>query len=369
MRILFVGKRFYTNRDAYEERFGRIYQLPYWWASGGHSVHLWLADYHSREGHVDNDGALTIETTPTSRIRFFTKTIAACFGTRPSKRPDIVVASGDCYVGLLAYMVARFSRARFVFDVYDRYDVFDGYRRLPGFDPLTFLLRRADVATYASVKVLEKFRRLSKRALLVPNGVDISEFKPLPMRGSRKLLGLPEKASLVGYFGSMEPERGIADLIEAMASLRNSGIDVDLVIGGKAGPAIDLGQTWVHYLGNLPFEQMPAALASCDLLALPYRQGSFVDNASSCKIAEYIAMERPIVATRSPNLTQNFPEQAEQLNGLLATPGDVKELARCLQSQLAERRLVDMPAGMSWREISEQVLAVLEDPDTVRNES
>jgi glycosyltransferase involved in cell wall biosynthesis len=159
----------------------------------------------------------------------------------------------------------------------------------------------------------------------------------------------------------MEPERGIADLIEATASLRKSGVDVGLVIGGKADPAINLDHPWVHYLGNLPFEQMPAALASCDLLALPYRQGSFVDNASSCKIAEYIAMERPIVATRSPNLTQNFPEQASQLDGLLATPGDVNELARCLQSQLTERRLVSMPGGMSWREISEQVSAVLDD--------
>ena len=361
MRVLFIGKRFYTNRDAYKERFGRIYQLPCWWAVEGHAVHLWLVDYHSRDRHEDTDGALTIESTPVSRLRFFMKMMALSFGTRGSVRPDVVVASGDCYIGLLAYMIARFRRAKFVFDVYDRYDVFEGYRRLPSFDPLSFLLRRADIAAFASSKVLDDLQPLTRRAVLVPNGVDLNRFKPLPMVQSRQTMNLPDEASLVGYFGSMEPERGIADLIEATASLRKSGVDVGLVIGGKADPAINLDHPWVHYLGNLPFEQMPAALASCDLLALPYRQGSFVDNASSCKIAEYIAMERPIVATRSPNLTQNFPEQASQLDGLLATPGDVNELARCLQSQLTERRLVSMPGGMSWREISEQVSAVLDD--------
>ena len=89
---------------------------------------------------------------------------------------------------------------------------------------------------------------------------------------------------------------------------------------------------------------------------------SWVDNASSCKIAEYIAMERPIVATRSPGLVLNFPEQTAQLDGLLATPGDVADLAACLELQLKERRLVDMPKGMSWREISETMLDALENP-------
>ena len=157
----------------------------------------------------------------------------------------------------------------------------------------------------------------------------------------------------------MEPERGINDLIEAAGVLRTRGVDINLVIGGKAEPGVNLDYPWVHYLGNLAFAQMPTALASCDLLTLPYRQSSFLDNASSCKIAEYIAMRRPIVATRTPNLVENFPRQAAQLDGLLAAPGDVEDFAQCMQRQLSERRLVDMPQEMSWQEISQRVLAGL----------
>mgnify|MGYP001548492318 CR=1 FL=1 len=76
MRVLFIGKRFYTNRDAYKERFGRIYQLPFWWAKAGHEVDFWLIDYHGRDVGTTKDGALTVETTPVLRWRFFVARLA-----------------------------------------------------------------------------------------------------------------------------------------------------------------------------------------------------------------------------------------------------------------------------------------------------
>jgi glycosyltransferase involved in cell wall biosynthesis len=360
MRILFIGKRHYTNRDAFTERFGRIYQLPYWWAQAGHDVDLWLIDYHGHVVASSRDEGLHVESTPVLRWRFFARCVSASFSRWSSRRPDIIVASGDCYTGLIAYLAAVLSGAKFVFDVYDRYDVFEGYRRLPGFDPLSFLLRRSWLATFASAKVLDDLKPLTRRTSLVPNGVDLDRFRPLSMSESRSQLGLPKEVLLVGYFGSMEPERGIEDLIAAVAALVADGLEVNLVIGGKADPQISFDYPWLHYLGNIEFSKMPAALASCDVLALPYRQGAFVDNASSCKIAEYIAVQRPVIATRSPNLTRNFPRQAEQLDDLLATPGDAKELAQCLRSQLSARRLVDMPKGMSWQEISASIREALE---------
>ena len=360
LRVVFIGKRFYTNRDAFLERFGRIYQLPYWWAMAGHEVDLWLIDYRGSKSAAVRDDALDVESTPVFRRRFFSRWLGLCAGRLRAKRPHIIVASGDCYIGMLGYVAARLCGARIVFDVYDRYDVFAGYRGLPGFDPLTFLLRRADIVTFASARVLEDLGPIANRAVLVPNGVDLVRFRPLPRLESRRQFGLPEKTSLVGYFGSMEPERGIEDLIKAVSALIDDGIDVNLVIGGKAGDEINLDYPWLHYLGNIEFSKMPAALASCDVLALPYRQGAFVDNASSCKIAEYIAVQRPVAATRSPNLIQNFPSQAEQLEQVLAAQGSPSDLARCLMMQLEQRRLVDMPAGMSWEEIAARVLGEID---------
>ena len=64
MNILFIGKRFYTNRDALTEKYGRIYQLPYHWAKAGVDTKLWLIDYHSTEFITQQDDSLAIISTP-----------------------------------------------------------------------------------------------------------------------------------------------------------------------------------------------------------------------------------------------------------------------------------------------------------------
>jgi glycosyltransferase involved in cell wall biosynthesis len=115
----------------------------------------------------------------------------------------------------------------------------------------------------------------------------------------------------------------------------------------------------VRYLGNLQHDQVPCALACCDVLALPYRRSEYLDAASSCKIAEYIAMRRPIVATRTPNMLENFPSQAAHLKDLLAEPGDPADLARVIEAQFATRRLVTLPREMEWSAIASVTLSSL----------
>ena len=65
MNILFIGKRFYTNRDALAEKYGRIYQLPYHWSKKENiDIKLWLIDYHSLENVITKDEGLEIISTP-----------------------------------------------------------------------------------------------------------------------------------------------------------------------------------------------------------------------------------------------------------------------------------------------------------------
>ncbi|MEO6690520.1 MAG: glycosyltransferase [Dokdonella sp.] len=358
--MLFIGKRFYTNRDALRERYGRIYQLPWHWADVGLRTRLWLIDYHSREKASVVDGALDVLSTPVFSGAAIGRAAVELFSRkRIDEMPRVVVASGDCYIGLLAYRIARRLRARLVFDVYDKYDEFEGYHRFFGFDSFDFLLRRADARLFASRALMENLGANQGSNHLVPNGLDSSRFRPLDRLASRRALGLAEDTSIVGYFGGMEPDRGVQDLIAAVSRLRARGSPLELLLGGKPPADLDLNVPGVRFAGDVPYERMPAMLASCDLLAIPYRRSAFMDAGASNKIAEAIACQRPIVATRTPNLTMNFPEQAERLGELLAEPGDSEDLARAIQAQLAERRMVHMPPGMDWSSISATLAAEL----------
>lgn len=350
MSILFIGKRFYTNRDAVRDKYGRIYQLPRHWARAGIQTRLWVIDYHTRERVSRRDGELAIISTPVRNLSVFRRWAVETFMRYP--KPNFVVASGDCYIGLMAYQISRRLRAHFVFDVYDKYDEFSGYRRLPGFDPFRFLLRSAVMRLFASRALLQDLSPDAAHDIIVPNGVDMCRFSARDRDESRNAFNLPHEVPLVGYFGGMEPDRGIADLIDAIHQLRAAGMRVELLLGGKQVASLDVRQDGVRYLGNVPYDRMPLALASCDLLAVPYRRSAFMDAGASNKIAEAIVCRRPLVATRTPNFVANFPAQAEQLGLLLANPGDPSDLARVIREQLSRRVLVEMPPGMSWNEIS-----------------
>jgi glycosyltransferase involved in cell wall biosynthesis len=354
--VLFVGKRRYTNRDALEERFGRIYQIPYLWAKSGRPTRLWLIDYEGRSHRSEVHDDLRVISTRVFGLHFFLRLLAEFLRRlRMHDRPRVVVASGDCYVGLLGYAVSRVVNAAFVFDLYDDYAEFGGYMRLPGFDPQTFLLRRADLVSFASRALLRRLEYRTRQSVVVPNGIDPERFRASDKAASRNRLGLPLEAKFIGYFGSLDTDRGIQDLIDAVQMLRDRDIDIRLLVGGQSRPELDLNRDWICYLGDIPFDQVPMALAGCDLLALPYRRSPYLDMASSCKIAEYIAAGRPIVATLTPNFSQNFPEQATELSDLLAAPEDPKSLADAISRQLAERRLASMPRAMEWEAISQRL--------------
>lgn len=356
MSVLFIGKRFYTNRDALREHYGRIYQLPWHWAQSGIAARLWLVDYHSREMVSKRSGSFELVSSPVRGIDVFRRyalEMRGC-GVGDSKL-EVVIASGDCYIGLMGYRIARKIGARFVFDVYDKYDEFGAYRRLPGFDPLGFLLRRADVRLFASRALIEQIGSDARRDFLVPNGVDTQRFRQMDMLASRQALGLPEDINLVGYFGGMELDRGVDDLIVAVQKLRAEGMGIELLLGGKPRVDMNVSQPGIRFFGNVPYEHMPGMLASCDLLAIPYRRSAFMDAGASNKIAEAIACGRPIVATRTPNLLANFPAQAAQLGGLLATPGSSDDLARAIREQCTRRKLVDMPQGFEWTAIADRL--------------
>src|SRR5690606_4464449 len=169
--------RFYTSRDALHDRYGRIYQLPQQWSSKGQDVRLWLIDYRTKKATRAMHGRLRIVSTPVGRSAFSHQALSALVCGQP--RADLVVGSGDCYIGLLGLLVARRMRARFVFDVYDRYDEFAGYRTLPGFDLFKFLLQQADVRLFASRAVMEEMCISKGSDVLVPNGVDSQRFSPL----------------------------------------------------------------------------------------------------------------------------------------------------------------------------------------------
>lgn len=355
MRILYIGKRRYTNKDALRERFGRVYRFPMQWTAAGHEVELALLDYRSMSTVSACGDGFAVRSLPLAdpRTPFRLRRDAARL------RPDVVVASGDCFVGLAGLHAARHAGARFVFDVYDDYAGFGSHRAFLGWDALAYLRERAGLVLYASRSLAERHGAASPW-MLAPNGVDPDAFHAVPMAEARMRAGLDGNQDLVGYFGSMEPDRGVDDLVAAVGLLQTTHPGLRLLLCGTRNAGMPAWPPWVDFRGVVPHADVPAYINACDVVALPYRRSRVMDMGASCKIAEYLLCERPLVATATPNFTANFPAQADALGDALCIPGDPADLARALALQLKRRHVVRPPLELTWQAIADSVVDALQ---------
>lgn len=356
MRVLFIGKRYYTGRDALLDRFGRIHELPWHWHSSGTDASLYLLDYRSFARCSVESRGYRSESLPMLNPR----SVAHLRALGLAFKPDFVVASGDCFVGLVGLNVARACQSRFVFDVYDDYRKFGGYKAFLGMDAYGFLLRQAALVFYAS-RAMAACHVPGSPCHVAPNGVDPNVFKAMDQGDAKAEVGLHDDGTIwVGYFGGMDPERGAEDLVEAVGLVHEQDRRVRLVLCGPLATQAALRRPWVTSFGKVDHSRVSWFINACDVVALPYRRGPVIDMASSCKIAEYMYCQRPIVATRTPNLMQNFPTQAEEMGESLCRPGDVADIARAIRHQLACRRTVSVPANHDWQGIAADAMGAME---------
>jgi colanic acid/amylovoran biosynthesis glycosyltransferase len=146
----------------------------------------------------------------------------------------------------------------------------------------------------------------------------------------------------------LEPVKGHAVLLEALASLRAEGISLESIVVGdgsqrsaleRLAEDLGIGQE-VQFTGSLGQDAVRRAYESADLFCLP----SF-DEGVPVVLMEAMAMELPVVAT----WVAGVPELVQDgVSGMLTAPGKPEQLAACLRSLLqsdSERREAMGAAG------------------------
>ena len=196
----------------------------------------------------------------------------------------------------MGLLIAKKLRIPFVFDVYDYYPVFKG-NCIPG---MKFMFRcavkKARLVLCSSEPLLNRLACLNANRMLVENGVDAALFSPMEMSEARKVLQLEQESIFVGYFGSINAARGPL-LIEACRMLRKDFPSLHLLLAGRIDD-VDMKEPWIRYLGDLPQREIPALINACNVVTIPYADTPFNRMCGACKIAEYLACGKPIVATR-----------------------------------------------------------------------
>jgi glycosyltransferase involved in cell wall biosynthesis len=183
---------------------------------------------------------------------------------------------------------------------YERRDLF--YKIQVWLEKLTYRSASVVMATNESYKALALARGGldEKDVFVVRNGPDLETFKPVPAKPLLKY----GKTYLVGYVGTMSIQEGLDILIDVAAEIRSRGrVDVHFTcVGGGPGlPALrrmveerNLGEM-MNFTGRVPDAELLDILSTADVCVNPDKPCEMNDISTMIKIAEYMALGKPIV--------------------------------------------------------------------------
>lgn len=171
---------------------------------------------------------------------------------------------------------------------------------------------------------------------VIKPGCDLTRFQPMPGRGAsiRERYNVPSSSLLIVFAGRLEPQKGIAVLLEAMARVVSRFPDVRLLLVGTGAlrDELEADSERRNLRGTVTFaglqQDVSPFLDAADLVVLP----SFWEGLPLGAV-EAGAMGKPMVATAVDG-TPEVVKDGE--SGLLVPPGDSNALANGIISLLAD---------------------------------
>jgi glycosyltransferase involved in cell wall biosynthesis len=173
----------------------------------------------------------------------------------------------------------------------------DDYPALPGMNAAVLEAAEANAVAFSDLCIAPARRYFSdalagaRRAAWVPNAIDPELFSaeglvdPLPAVPRPRIL-------MAGTFDEWV-DIGLLD------DVARSRPDWSVVLAGERRIALDplTSRPNVHFVGRLPYQQMPALIAHCDIGLVPFRLGRVASDATPGKIYQYLAGGLPVLCT------------------------------------------------------------------------
>jgi D-inositol-3-phosphate glycosyltransferase len=189
---------------------------------------------------------------------------------------------------------------------------------------------------------------------VIPPGVDLSRFYPIPEDEAKEVIGLPPCDQVLLYVGRIEPLKGIDTLIEAIAYMRRNGGFKELsfclaVIGGEPDSMIENGSPemerlkelchahglddLVTFLGKRDQDSLPYYYSAAAAVVVPSQYESF-----GMVALEAMACGTPVVASQVGGLAYLVQDG---VTGYTVPFSDVEALANRLAELIKDPDLRD----------------------------
>ncbi len=224
------------------------------------------------------------------------------------------------------------------------------------------------------------YRADLSKVVIVPPGVDLERFRPIPQDEAKTRVGIPCGDKNILYAGRIEPLKGVDTLLQAMALIKQRYPEVMentcvAIIGGDPwsdNPDGEMArlqelhdQLDIHdivaFLGAKDQELLPNYYAAAEMVVMPSHYESF-----GMVALEAMAMGRPVIVSEVGGLAflvqdgengfhvpSRDPEAlAERIYALLSDPNCREEMGRQARRDAQQ---------YAWPKIAERIIRVYEE--------
>lgn len=259
--------------------------------------------------------------------------------------------SARIYLSFCKYdtLFTRENLARFFFKNYVYEIHMPEQMRAGGFKPKKIIA----ISNYIKNKLKES-RVQEENVLVAPDAVNLSLFKGMGKEEARRRLGFPLNKPIVLYWGNFKKWKGVDTLAEAVVLLPETFV---VMIGATKESDLLRIRKKVESLSNVlvdgfkPQEQLPTHLASADALILP--NSAHDENSrlytSPLKLFEYMAAERPIVASDLPSIREILNDR----NAVFFKPDSPESLSAAIQTLISQPELQKKLARQARQDVGE----------------
>jgi len=147
-------------------------------------------------------------------------------------------------------------------------------------------------------------------------GINLAQFD-LKLSGNiiRKQYGIREQDTVLFFMGFLYRFSGLKEVVRELAASGKSNLKLLIVGEGDLyGELTEIRDKYhlekqIILAGKKPYSEIPSFIAASDVCLLPaYPQEPIMQNIVPIKMYEYMAMKKPVIASRLPGVMKEFDE-------------------------------------------------------------
>lgn len=288
------------------------------------------------------------------------------------KKIDVIHATRPLpFSGLLGYIISKLKRKPFVLEIGDiEWETMADLKHHPSYRVKIvkylekYLTENADgiIVFTDSVKdyLLENYNVKDKKMIVVSNGVDSDLFKPKEEKELNLVLRQKTNSKkIITYVGKLDNIDHIKDMIKVISRLPKEYGMVVVGEGKGKNQLIELAEdnnleNRIFFVGRVQNYDVPKYLNASDILFAPFSNTKGVNYASNLKLFEYMAMEKPIIASDVGKIKEILEGK-----GYVYKSGNVQEIIKIFKNidlNIGKKARKEVLKKYDWNVLSKKLL-------------